>query len=207
MYRLRSGAGHTPFSVSSGMERQLTALVERPSQATFLAARDAVLGVAGLPLVATDLANLEQLLTDGQSQAVIDRIDTLPPSKVLSPRIHFLAAEAAEDLGDAATVELERSLFVITLQGLLATGNGTPGNPYIVCHPTDEYDIAEALGLEPAGQSLIEQSGRLFDVLVCSDGRELWFDVTDILARQELRKRRRARPRRAAARRVSRAAR
>ena len=57
-------------------------------------------------------------------------------------------------------VELERSLFVLTLQGLLATGDGTRGNPYIVCHPTDEYDVVATLGHEPAGQSLVEYNGR-----------------------------------------------
>jgi hypothetical protein len=171
------------------MRRQLTALVERPGKATYLSAREAVLRLSPLPIVATDLADLGRMLERGEAQAVLDRIDALPPSKVLSPRIHFLAAEAAETLGDAATIELERSLFVITLQGLLATGDGTPCNPYVVCHATDEHDIVEVLGLEAAGQSLVQRAGRLHDVLVCTDGRQLSFDVTDILIRQEPRKR------------------
>jgi hypothetical protein len=108
---------------------------------------------------------------------------------VLPPRVHFLPADAPEALGDAATVELERSLFVLTLQGLLATGDGSRGNPFVVCHPTDECDLVEVLGTEPAGQSLLEESGRLLDRLVCRDGRRLWFDVTEILMRPRLRRR------------------
>jgi hypothetical protein len=80
-------------------------------------------------------------------------------------------------------VELERSLFVIVLQGLLSTGDGTRANPYIVCHGGDEYDVLEAIGLEPAGQSLVEDAGRLCDVVTCANGREVWFDVTDLIRR------------------------
>lgn len=165
------------------MQRQLTALVEQPCKATWLAARDAVLRLSPAPLEAGELAAIERLLDEQQYEAVLERLDALPPSRVLSPRVHFLAAEAAEALGDQESVELERSLFVLTLQGLLAAGDGTPGNPYAVCHTSDEYDLLEALGLEPAGQSLVEHEGQWCDVLVCSDGREVWFNVTELVNR------------------------
>ena len=175
--RIVRGSSRRGFA-SRFMQRQLTAFVGHPSRATYIAARSAVLGMSPLPIVATDFAELERLLSGGDNQQLLDRIDALPPSKVLSPRIHLLAAEAAEALGDVAAVELERSLFVLTLQGLLATGDGTRGNPYLVCHATDEYDVLEAWGLEPAGQSLVANQGRLLDVLLCTDGREVWFDIT-----------------------------
>jgi hypothetical protein len=176
------------------MHRQLTAFVEQPDKANYLAARAAVLRHSPLPIAATDLAELERLLERDEAQAVLDRIDALPASKVLSPRVHFLAAEAAALLGDAANVELERSLFVLTLQGLLATGDGSRGNPFVVCHATDEYDVVETQGHQAAGQALVEYEGRLHDVITCSNGRELWFDVTELLARpQRLRTARRRR--------------
>jgi hypothetical protein len=165
------------------MQRQLAAFVERPSKATFLAARDAVLRRSPLPVTATDLADLERLLDEELYPELLQRLDLLPPSKVLSPRIHFLAAEAAQALGHDADVELERSLFVLSLQGLLATGDGTPASPYIVCHPSDEHDLAEALGTEVARQSLVQRGDRLCDVIICANGRELWFDITDLLRR------------------------
>jgi len=182
------------------MQRQLAAFVEQPSKETFLAARDAVLRQSPLPLVAAELNDLDQLLEREEYEVLLNRLDTLPASKVLSPRIHYLAAEAAQALGYAEDVELERSLFVLTLQGLLATGDGTPCNPYIVCHPTDEYDILAALGHDAAGQSLTEREGKLCDVLLCTDGREIWFDVTDLLrpaatAKKQATRRRRLRRR------------
>jgi hypothetical protein len=165
------------------MERQLTAFVERPSRQTYLAVRDAVLRTAPLPLATTDLADLERLLDAGAAQQALDRLDALPSSKVLSPRVHLMAAEAAEAVGDLENGEVERFLFVLCLQGLLATGEGTPADPYLVCHATDEYDVLEALDLQPAGQSLVEHEGRLCDVLVCTNGREVWFDASPMVSR------------------------
>jgi len=176
------------------MQRQLAAFVEQPSKKNYLAARDAVLGQSPLPLDGADLAQIEALLDEEQHEAVLTRLDLLPPSKVLSPRVHFLAAEAADALGQDDEVELERSLFVVTLQGLFATGDGTRANPYSVCHACDEYDVVAALGVEAAVQSLVELEGRLCDVILCSDGRELCFDVTHLVGGQALTKRRPRRP-------------
>jgi hypothetical protein len=190
------------------MERQLTAFVERPSRQTYLAVREAVLRAAPLPLATTDLVDLEHLLEAGSPQQALDRLDALPASKVLSPRVHLLAAEAAEAVGDAENGEVERFLFVLCLQGLLATGDGSSADPYLVCHATDEYDILEALDLEPAGQSLVEEGGRLCDVLTCTNGREVWFDASPLVARPERRrkpaKRKRGARRRAVASRARR---
>jgi hypothetical protein len=166
--------------VSNKMQCQLAAFVEQPSRSSYLAARDAVLAESPLPLTATDFAELDRLLDSEHYQTLLDRLDLLPPAKVLSPRVHFLAAEAAAALGLEADVELERSLFVLTLRGLFATGDGTPANPYVVCQATDEHDVVAALGLEPAGQSLVQHGTRQCDVVICSDGREIWFDVTDL---------------------------
>jgi hypothetical protein len=163
------------------MERQLAALVEEPCKETYLAARAAVLRESPWPLTAVEILELDRLLESAEHQLLLDRLSTLPPSKVLSPRIHFLAAEASEALGDMPEVELERSLFVLTLQGLLSTGDGTAANPYVVCHPCDEYDVLAALGLEAAGQSLVERESRFYDVLLSTGGQEIWFDVTEIL--------------------------
>lgn len=182
------------------MQRQLAAFVEQPTKSTFLAARDAVLNESPLPLTAAEIAELDRLLEEEEYQTLLDRLDLLPPSKVLSPRIHFMAAEAADALGRSQDMELERCLFVITLQGLLTTGDGTRANPYVVCHSCDEHDILAALGLQASQQSIVENEGRLCDRLVCSNGRELWFDVSKTLVRPRLKNR----PRRLARKRLTR---
>ena len=160
------------------MQRRFTKFVEQPTRENYLAVRDAILREAPLKLMTAEVAELSFLLDEGEFQTVLDRIDALPPSKALSPRIHFLAAEAAELSGDTQTGEVERFLFVLCLKALLSTGCGSESEPYVVCHATDEYDVLEALALEPAGQELVESEGRVCDLLTCSDGREIWFDVT-----------------------------
>jgi hypothetical protein len=132
-------------------------------------------------VAAGQIAELDRLLEQEEYQTLLDKIDGLPPSKVLSPRIHFLAAEAADALGRPAETELERCLFVITLQGLLATGDGTKANPYVVCHASDEHDILAALDRQSSRQVIVEIDGHTCDVARCTDGREIWFDVTEVV--------------------------
>jgi hypothetical protein len=164
------------------MQRQFTEFVESPTRDSYLAVRNAVLDLTPLPLLATDLAELERLLDCDEWQEVLDRIELLPASKAISPRVHFLAAEAAEALGDIERGELERFLFVLCLKGLLATGDGTRSAPYVVCHTADEHDVLGALGLEVASQSLVESQGYSCDLLTCTDGRQVWFDASATLA-------------------------
>jgi hypothetical protein len=182
--------------LASRLEAPLQAFVEQPSKTTFLAARDAVLRMSPARIAVWQIAELDRLLEQDDYQSLLDQLDLLPPSKVLSPRIHFLAAEAADVLGNAADTELERCLFVITLQGLLATGDGTKANPYIVCHTSDEYDILDALGREPSRQVIVENAGRTYDVLRCTDGREIWFDLTEVIQLPPLKSINRRLPRR-----------
>lgn len=165
------------------MQSQFAAFVRQPSKTTFLAVRERLLRRCPLPLTTTDLSALERLLQEGRYRELHERLATLPASKVLSPRFHYLSAEVAAGLGQHEEVELERWLFVLTLRGLLATGDGTPAHPYLVCHASDAYDILATLGLVPTGQSLVEHEGRVCDVIRCADGREVWFDVTAVVQR------------------------
>ena len=174
----RPQSSHSRVVVSRSMQRRFTQFVESPTRENYLAVRDAVLRRTPLPIQAADLAELVRLLDAEAHEEVLERMELLPPSKVLSPRVHFLTAEAAEALGDVETGEVERFLFVLCLRGLLATGDGTPAAPYSVCHASDEHDLVEVLGCEIAAQALVEREGRLYDVLTCSDGRQVWFDAT-----------------------------
>jgi len=167
------------------MQRRFTQFVESPTRENYLAVRDAVLRRTPLPIQAADLAELMRLLDAEAHREVLERMELLPASKVLSPRVHFLTAEAAEALGDAATGEVERFLFVLCLQGLLATGDGSETAPYAVCHASDEHDLLEVLGCEIAAQALVERDGRLLDVATCSDGRQIWFDATALFQRPQ----------------------
>jgi len=47
-----------------------------------------------------------------------------------------------------------------------------------VSRTSDEYDVLAHLEKRMQQQALVIQDGRHFDRLECSDGSEVWFDVT-----------------------------
>ena len=179
---------HARTFVSRGMEREFTRLVERPTRKNYLAARDAVLRVSPQLVQTADLVEIGQLLDAGDSAQALDRLAELAPAASLSPRVHFLAAEAAEALGDSENCELERFLFVVCIRGLLATGDGSRQAPYDICNAADASDLLESLGFEPVRQSLVPRGARTYDVVECTTGRQLWFDVTGTLPPRQMRR-------------------
>ena len=183
-------SSHTRGSGELVMQRQLTAFVEQPSKATYLAARDAVLRDSPLPIVAADLADLGAAARSGGVRS---------GSGSHRCAAEFEGARAARALpGGRSGRSAARLRYASSWNGRCSCSRcrarwrratARASNPYIVCHATDEYDILAALGREPAGQSLEEHEGQLFDVLTCDDGREVWFDVTAILVRPQPQKR------------------
>ena len=53
--------------------------------------------------------------------------------------------------------------------------------PYQVTRPSDEYDVLAASNLTWASQSLRQADGRRIDVIRTKEGREVCFDVSDVL--------------------------
>jgi hypothetical protein len=164
------------------MHDELQAFLEAPSARTYRCVREALLdevaSASPEALSLTVLVELTELAAAGDFQTLLERTEELAPVWALSPRLHYLAALAAEELGDAETAALERFTFQACLEGILSTGDGSPESPYLITYVSDEYDVAAALGLEPRSQSLVEQPGYLCDVVKCLDGEEVWFELT-----------------------------
>jgi hypothetical protein len=185
--------------VSIGMEREFIRFVEQPTADSYLAARDAMLQVEPETLVAADLVHLGRLLSGGKFEQLLEHAESLPATAALSPRIHYFAAEASAALGDAERAELEQLLFVACLQGILATGDGSPHSPYIICHASDENDVLEALEKRPEQRSMVQLESAVCEVVDCQDESQVWFDVTAVtgvpLRRRQEKVRRMARSR------------
>ena len=175
------------------MEREFIRFVEQPTADSYLEARDAMLQIEPATLTAGDLLELGRLLAAGQHDKLLSRTESLPASAALSPRVHYFAAEAATAVGDLERAELERFLFVVCLQGILATGDGTQQRPYAVCHLSDENDVLEALEKTPAGQTLAQLEDAVCDVIDCHDDSQVWFDVTAFCGMPERNRRLRTR--------------
>jgi hypothetical protein len=176
----QAGAARGPreFAV---MFLEFARFLESPSRATYRAARSAWLRLDLQPLHPAELSDLAARLAAGDAAGVIAEVHGWQSRAALSPRAHFLAAAAHDLLGQIEQAELERWVFSACLQGILATGDGSRRKPYSIAQMTDEQDVLKLLGLESMQQELTPRGGRTCDVLTCADGREVWFDVSDLV--------------------------
>jgi hypothetical protein len=162
------------------MQREFIRFIEQPSADTYLSARDAMLKQEPETLTASALLELVRLSYTGNHEALLAHTEQLPASAALSPRVHFYAAEAAAAAGDAERAELERFLFVVCLQGILATGDGSAERPYVICHQSDETDVLEALDKRSERRTLAQLEHAVYDVVDCEDESRIHFDVSVI---------------------------
>jgi hypothetical protein len=149
-----------------------------PSGDTFVPLRAAVTDAPEYDFHANDVEELDQLVNDEDYEEVSARMGALMPNWLLSPRVHRLLAYAAGQLGDTETAQREGYLARACLRGLLQSGDGTPERPYLVTHVADEYDVLDYLKKDPVEQRQVVGPGGAFDVLLCEDDSELWFDIS-----------------------------
>ncbi|MGV3608624.1 MAG: hypothetical protein ACO1RA_19635 [Planctomycetaceae bacterium] len=134
------------------MERLFQAFIEQPLAKNLLALRRALLADSLDSVAPADLRKLHRWVESGNSQAAIIAAERLPDAAAMSPRVHFLMAQAALQTGDRESLEMEQMLFQATLKGILATGDGSYASPYLICQPSDEYDVLLTLGYTPVRQ-------------------------------------------------------
>jgi hypothetical protein len=70
---------------------------------------------------------------------------------------------------------------MLMTNSILATGDGSEAHPYSVLHAKDETDIIIRLEKRLARQQLRIYGDRYYDLMVCEDGSQVWFDVTDLM--------------------------
>lgn len=163
------------------MFQEFARFLELPSRATYLAARGAWLRLGVQPLHPAELTELAEWLSQGDATRVIAQAHGWHSRAALSPRVHFLTAAAHTLLGEQEQAELERWVFSTCLSGILATGDGSPKKPYSIAQISDEYDVLKLLGLTRQSQRLVQRGRRTCDVLACTDGSEIWFEVSELV--------------------------
>jgi hypothetical protein len=162
------------------MQDDFEAFLIQPTRAAYEQVRDALLADPDFHADPCELAQMAELCAAGEFSAARDKLESLLYDWALSPRMHFLAAWVAKELGDEEDAQLERFTGEACLSGLLATGDGSFASPYLVTYAADEYDLVSARGLVARSQQLVACDLGRFDVLICESGEELWFDVTDL---------------------------
>ena len=64
------------------------------------------------------------------------------------------------------------------LRGIEATGDGTRQQPFVVTYPADEYDLMMSRDKEAQSQMMVDEGGKVCDVMQFEDGSEMWFDIS-----------------------------
>jgi hypothetical protein len=164
------------------LEDLLEAFLEEPTCDGFLRVREQLLADEHFAPHASVVDQLEQLIAHGRAKAAQKAADELMPAWGLCPRVHFLAGQAAEMLGDADEVELCRFLVSTCLEGMLSTGRGTRRSPYLATYPTDVQDVLTAKGLTAKSQRLIDTATTRLAGVVTHEGSTVWFDVGEMIA-------------------------
>jgi hypothetical protein len=122
-------------------------------------------------------------LCAGHPQAVIDLFWRSFPNMLLSPLAHFILSQAYLDLKREDEAEGEKAMGRLILKSILATGKGTKNRPYAVMRVEDERDVLSALKKQAGAQFLMTDKSRVMDLQRCSDGSEVYFDITLMFGR------------------------
>jgi hypothetical protein len=156
------------------MQEQLERFFAQPSAENYLRARQCLLARRRRPQPAA-LMKLQTLFEAGRFADVRQQMDTLLPAWGLAPRLYWLGAAAAWQLGDPQAAELDRFLYHTCLEGILATGDGRRSAPYHITYASDQGPVLKHLGWTAAGVRLVRGPEGLCDVVNIGPRRRLWF--------------------------------
>jgi len=177
------------------MHDGFAALLQQPTARRYKQLRSRLLAVGSPSDFSLQLAELKQAVaSEDFDQATLRVAELLKREGLLSLQLHRLGGIAALKLEDRERAELHRFSFDAICDAIATTGCGTRQKPWIIAYPSDAAEFLAARGCEALSQSLVEDDGRRFDVVLCKNEREFWFDVTDLLPATALVAVRRTRP-------------
>ena len=131
------------------------------------------------------LDGVRSLFDAGECETALKNLVPRMSNYLLSPQAHLLTFYLLRELGHKRAARSAAAFHRLMLEGLLSTGDGSRERPYKVTHVSDEYDVLESFEKEVDSQSLIREPEHSYDKLICSDRTEYWFEITDLVARQE----------------------
>ena len=154
-------------------------LLEEPSIDKFLHMRKSLVSSKNYCPYSTEINDMDTCVNTGDAQGAIDLFRSTLPNLLISPSAHFVLSAAYECLGNKEQTDFEKHMWSFLVGAILETGKGTRQHPYLVSRISDEYDVLFALEKERGKQELCPEEGRFIDVQTCSDGTQVYFDVTD----------------------------
>ncbi len=172
-----------PFTPARSARENFLEFLKKPSIEGFQALRQQVAASDRYAPYSNELDMLMAALCAGEPQAAIDLFWRSFPNLLLSPLAHFIMSQAYLDLKKENEAEGEKAIGRVILKSLLATGKGTKKRPYAVMRVEDERDVLSVLKKQAGAQFLMTDKSRVFDLLQCSDGSEVYFDITMMYGR------------------------
>jgi hypothetical protein len=157
--------------------------LKKPTPEGFQGLRQQVAASNHYAPYSNELNVLAAALGAGHPQAAIDLFWRSFPNLLLSPLAHFILSQAYLDLKRVDEAEGEKAMGRLIMKSILATGKGTKKRPYAVMRIEDEKDVLSALKKQAGAQFLMTDKSRVYDLLQCSDGSEVYFDITLIFGR------------------------
>lgn len=109
-----------------------------------------------------------------------ERCRQLFPNFLVSPTAHLMLAKMHKAREDERSFQMELRFFEMLLEALMATGKGTPDEPYRVTRVDDEISLCRALQADITDLECRWVDGRLHDILKTPQGA-LHFRVDDVL--------------------------
>jgi hypothetical protein len=157
--------------------------VAEPGPEQFEAVRSRLLAMPGFDPYSSERAGLEELLAAERFEDAQALIARAMPCWLLSPWMHVTACAVFRALGREDEARLEALVAGRCLDALMASGTGTAEAPYRVLRPDDVTDVLRFLELEPGEQHLEQRGAHTYEVHATAQ-REVWFDVSDAVARR-----------------------
>jgi hypothetical protein len=172
-----------PSPPSLSVRENYLEFLKKPTTEGFQSLRQQVAASDSYAPYSNELDVLTANLCAEDPQAAIEYFWRTFPSLLLSPSAHMMLSKAYLDLKKENEAEGEKAMGHLILKSILATGKGTKKKPYAVMRVEDERDVLSALKKQAGAQFLIMAGSRMLDLLQCSDGSEVYFDITLMFGR------------------------
>lgn len=158
---------------------QFLRFLKAPDSESYLAVRAALVSSEHYDPYSDEMETIDEMLSSGKLAEAREMLLESMPNLFLSPRAHMTLSYIAENASDDEGAQMEGFIAATCAKAILATGDGSKENPYIVVRTSDEHDVVPLLGKQPRSQSLVRDGDRYLDVMRYNDGKEMYFDITD----------------------------
>lgn len=161
------------------MREELIQFIQSPDRDSYLAFRAKLVASDGYEPYSDEIHTAGELYEQQKIDDARKTIQKAMGNLILSPRAHQFLGFLHHKLGNEQAAQMEMMIGHACIEGILATGDGSANNPYIVSRTSDEHDVIEYLDKQLKQQSLTLKDDKHLDLIQCTDGSEYWFDITD----------------------------